>query len=407
MFSLYQLKQIILIIGDLLSFLIALFVGLGIRYARLPTERILASHNALFLFVFLLWLCVNYISGLYDVDKIRINKKFYRLFGEAGGISLILSVIFFYLIPNTDISPKTILVLTIVIGYLISLGWHIFYHTVISEQQLKQSLLFIGLTPETIEIINLIKKERSGYDIRVVIDIEDKADNHTWDGIEVYHTMKTIRPAITNHNISLVIIAPHVRQDADAIRELYELLFWPVQLIDLTSFYENITGRIPPSSFSEGWFLEHLTHSGHPIYDKWCMITDYLIGIIMIVFTGIVYPFIALGTHLTSKGPVIIKQTRTGLNGKSFSLYKFRSMYTVRDDGMANNDAIQFTEKNDKRITSFGKFLRKTHLDELPQSWNLLQRNLTLIGPRPERPKTIEQLEAKMPYYPLRHVVRP
>jgi lipopolysaccharide/colanic/teichoic acid biosynthesis glycosyltransferase len=118
-------------------------------------------------------------------------------------------------------------------------------------------------------------------------------------------------------------------------------------------------------------------------------------------------PIIALGIKTTSKGPVFFRQKRVGLGGKIFDLYKFRSMYVLSPDGSAETDGAEFAQKEDKRVTPFGKLLRKTRLDELPQVINLLRRDISFIGPRPERPEIVEQLVAKMPYYPLRHVVRP
>jgi len=121
----------------------------------------------------------------------------------------------------------------------------------------------------------------------------------------------------------------------------------------------------------------------------------------------IFFPLIAAAIKLSSPGPIFIRQRRVGQVGREFTLYKFRSMFALSQDGSAETQGVEFAQKNDKRITWVGKILRRTRLDELPQVWNLIKRDVTLIGPRPERPEIIRELEKRMPYYPLRHLVRP
>jgi lipopolysaccharide/colanic/teichoic acid biosynthesis glycosyltransferase len=191
------------------------------------------------------------------------------------------------------------------------------------------------------------------------------------------------------------------------MREFYELLFWKVEINDLSSFYEIVTGRIPPFTFSEGWFLQHMCHHENTIYEKFKIFLDFIGGLLVFAIFLIFLPFIGMAIKLTSKGPLFFKQKRIGRFGKHFMIYKFRSMYALSPDGSAEINGAKFAIKNDKRITSIGKFLRKTRLDELPQAINILKGEIGLVGPRPERPEISENLEAKMPYYSLRHIVKP
>jgi lipopolysaccharide/colanic/teichoic acid biosynthesis glycosyltransferase len=184
-------------------------------------------------------------------------------------------------------------------------------------------------------------------------------------------------------------------------------LFTGVEIIDLAAFYEVITGRVPPFIFSEGWFLEHLHLADNPIYDRLRTIMDYGAAVIVGLIGIFLFPFIALAIKLNSPGPIFFHQKRVGKSGVEFTLYKFRSMYALAPDGSAEVNGAQFATKNDSRITAVGRFLRKTRMDELPQIWNILKRDLTLVGPRPERPEITLELEHRIHYYPLRHVVRP
>jgi len=404
----YRIKQLTLALGDLLSFGCGFVLALTIRYWTIPSGVKIQQHTALFGIVFVLWLLVNYINGLYDLERQATVRGWYRRFMEAAFMSTVFSVIFFYSIPSRSITPKTILVLSVLFGYGLSALWRIAFHALLLSEALLVNVVFVGRTAETNELIDLLfAHPEKGYRVVALIDptMEGPAENtHSYS---VYHELSDIRSITERHHAQLIIIAPHLRKDTKALQELYQLLFYPIQVNDLTSFYELLTGRIPPSTFSEGWFLDHLKNTRRPMYERFRGMVDIVASLVLGTFFLALFPFLAFFIKTTSRGPVLIKQKRAGKNGVVFFLYKFRSMYALSKDGSAETEGVQFAKKGDTRITPIGKFLRKTRLDELPQSWNLLRRDITLIGPRPERPEIVEKLEARMPYYPLRHVVRP
>lgn len=404
----YRVKQLLLAIGDMLCYAAGFYASLSLRYLALPTALQLHQHVPLFGIVFFLWIVINYINGLYDLERHSNTIPFYRRFAETTIFSLAVSIVFFYLLPDARIAPKTILLLTIAFGYTLAALWRLGYNAFIQPQALQTNIVLVGYRPETQEIIDILTRHpEKGYRVAALIDPDEEYKGASPPGITVYHGLPTIRPAITTYHADIVVIAPHLHQNAAALRELYELLFWPVHMTDLTSFYESITGRIPPSTFSEGWFLEHLRRREHPIYDHIRTLGDYLAILLMGVVLMALFPFIWSAIKLSSPGPALIRQRRIGYSGKIFTLYKFRSMYALSADGSAEVHGVQFAQKEDNRITPVGKFLRKTRLDELPQVWNLLKRDVTLIGPRPERPEIVKELQTRMPYYPLRHMVRP
>lgn len=404
----YRAKQLILSVGDLLSFFLAFWFSLTIRWQHTPTLLEIDKHITLFSIIFFFWIVINYINGLYDLERNTNDRKFYRRFTEAGIFSLVFSIAFFYLTPDQIIAPKTILFLNIIIGYTLSGLTRVVIHRILGSHALLTNIVFVGFSKEAEQIINILnKKPEKGYKAVAIIDPTGEAKNAKFEKLDIYSGLQAIRATITTHHAHMVVIAPHLQKDPQALRELYELLFWPVQITDLTSFYENITGRIPPSTFSESWFLENLRKTELPVYDHLRTLIDFVFGIVLGVFLLLVSPFIILAIKLTSPGPALIKQTRIGKFGEHFLLYKFRSMYALSPDGSAEIGTYQFATKDDKRITAVGKFLRKTRLDELPQIINLLKRDVTLIGPRPERPEIVKDLQVEMPYYPLRHLVRP
>jgi len=253
----------------------------------------------------------------------------------------------------------------------------------------------------------LSEQPERGYTLVAWITPEQYGLKQRFPKTTFYSSVTAIRPSITVHAIHDVIIASEMRNDTAVRRELYELLFWKVNIRSLTSLYEVLTGRIPPYTFSESWFLDHLQHTAHPVYERTHRFFDISIGVCMYISFIILYPFVALAIRLDSPGSAIFKQERVGLCGTPFFLYKFRSMYALAKDGSAEIDGAQFAIKDDKRITRVGTFLRKIRLDELPQAINLIKGDISLIGPRPERPDIVHALETTMPYYPVRHIIKP
>lgn len=403
---LYRTKQLITLSGDLVSFIIGTVIAITVRHLSIPSVDSLMAHVMLFGITFLLWIIVNYINGLYDLGLYSSRSEFYKRFSQTAVFALVVGIIFFYVVPSRAIAPKTILLLSVFFGYGISAIWRLVSSSLIGAKQLQTKVLFIGVTEETKELIDILKKRpEKGYVPTAVIDV-----HHLLKGyreIDHFDSYRAIRSVIAEHDIKTVVLCEKVKEDEDAMRELYELLFWPVQMHQLGAFYQIVTGRIPPSTFSESWFLEHLRNKEQPIYSRIRRIIDYIAVVPLLAIFVVVLPFVALAIKLSSKGPIFFTQKRVGKYGQVFPLYKFRSMYALAKDGSAEVNGYQFATKNDARVTSVGKFLRKTRLDELPQLFNLLKGDITLIGPRPERPEIVAQLTGRMPYYPLRHVVAP
>lgn len=402
----YRIKQFMLIGGDIVTFAFGFYLGLIIRYWHLPTIGQIASLSAPFFLLFLLWIVINQINSLYELAQLK-NKETNKYFIESALICFFVSIIILYFFPIKNASPKSILILNIIIGFGLSYLWRQFYNKYVNSKAFIAKVIFVGFNNEVKELINIFERHpERGYKTVALIEPENKIKSMEYPLFDIYHDLKTLRPAITNHCADIVVIAEHLKEENEALRELYELLFWKVRITDAVSFYEIITGRVPPAAFSENWFLEHLQNR-RPVYDKIRVGIDYIIGIIMAVFFAIIFPFVAIAIKTTAPGSIFFKQKRIGKFGDIFYIYKFRSMFVLNKDGSAEIGGAQFAQKNDERITKFGKFLRLTRLDELPQFINLLRGEISFIGPRPERPEIVDQLKAQIPYYPLRHLIKP
>ncbi len=188
------------------------------------------------------------------------------------------------------------------------------------------------------------------------------------------------------------------------IRQLMSLRLQGIYIYKFSEFYEKFWGKIPPSCIKEDWFAFTSGFSlfHHPINLKLKRIIDLLGASALLILSAPVMLAIALVIVLDSPGSIFYHQVRTGLNGRPFKLHKFRSM--VQD---AEKLGIQWAEQQDARLTRVGKWLRLTRLDELPQLWNVLKGQMSLIGPRPERPEFDSHLRGSIAYYDIRYLVKP
>lgn len=403
----YRAKQLVLVLGDLVAFSLGFWVSLTVRYFTLPSTSTINNNLSVFTLLFVTWTVINFINGLYDLGLLKDKKLHLRIL-ESATLSLFISILILYLQPNNQTTPKTILLLSIISSYLLCYIWRLIYAKFIITKKLGSRVIFIGYNQEINDLIEVLNNHpERGYEPVAIFDPNNKIGGVVPPSITVYRNIQALRSAISAHKANLIVTEPQMQSNPDILKELYELLFWPVHTTELSSFYETITGRVPPSTFSETWFLGNLANIDKPIFNKMKRFIDYIFAIILGLFLLIILPIIIIGIKISSRGPIFFKQARVGQFGTVFNIYKFRTMYVMAPDGSAEKNGYQFASKNDKRATSFGKFLRKTRLDELPQIINLFKGEITLIGPRPERPEIVANLEKQMPYYSLRHMVKP
>ena len=201
-----------------------------------------------------------------------------------------------------------------------------------------------------------------------------------------------------------VILATQLAPDDSVLRDLMQARLRGVRVYDLTDFYERFLFKLPVLNLRDGWLM--LAHGfdllHHTVELRTKRVVDVMLSFALMLALSPLMLVTAIAIKLDSKGPIFYCQMRTGLNGVTFSLYKFRTM--VED---AEQSGARWAEKNDRRITRVGRLLRATHIDELPQLWNVLLGEMSFIGPRPERPDFNRELEEAIPYYDLRHLVKP
>jgi sugar transferase (PEP-CTERM system associated) len=203
--------------------------------------------------------------------------------------------------------------------------------------------------------------------------------------------------------VSRIVVALEDRRGAMPIRDLVKLRIQGVVVEDAPTAISALSGRVWLDLVRPSWFVfsEGFRRSKLTLVLKRCL--DLLFGFAGLVLSLPLMALVAIAIRLDSRGPILFRQTRVGLGGRTFWLLKFRSM---RVDAEKEN-GVQWAEKNDPRVTRAGRFLRKFHLDELPQFINVIRGDMSFVGPRPERPEFVDKLRQEMSYYDERHTVRP
>jgi sugar transferase (PEP-CTERM system associated) len=205
-------------------------------------------------------------------------------------------------------------------------------------------------------------------------------------------------------NASEVVLALEERRNALPLKDLLRIKTTGVHVNDISTFLERETGRVDLQSVNPSWLIfSDGFSSGRMLSGVFKRLFDITASLLLLLVAGPVILLTALAVKFESKGPAFYRQRRVGLYGVGFDCLKLRSM---RQDAEINGQAV-WAEKDDPRITRIGRFIRKVRIDELPQCWSVLKGEMSFVGPRPERPQFVEDLEQQLPYYAERHMVKP
>ena len=209
---------------------------------------------------------------------------------------------------------------------------------------------------------------------------------------------------VENLGVSEVVLALEERRNSLPLSDLLRIKTAGVHVNDFSSFIERETGRVDLDTVNPSWLIfSDGFSSGRAVSSVAKRLFDIVASLLLLVFTLPLIVIFALLVKLDSKGPAFFRQRRVGLYGQAFDLIKLRSMHV---DAEAAGGA-QWAKHNDPRVTRLGRFMRKVRIDELPQAWTVLKGEMSFVGPRPERPEFVADLEDKLPYYAERHMVKP
>ncbi len=398
MLILAKLKQIILLLGDLFLLFASLYITLYLRFSQAYINANWQLHFYPFVIIYLIWVAVFYSQNLYNLNFLKNNLVLFRTLLESFAINVFIASFFFYLTPIFGIAPKTTLFMDAAIAAFLIIIWRAAYNLITAKYIFKTRIAFLGYSKEVRELITAFKNEpQLGYEVVCVV-----ADEKIPDLDIKQPAMEEMIQNAKALGVNTIAVHHGKNIDETANAKLYQLIFSNITFINLLKLYEQVTGKLPIENLTQGWFLDNLQEAEKKIYDRGKIATDYILaGILGVVFVAI-FPIVAIGELASDGWPIFYTQKRVGKNGRIFKIYKFRTMVKNAEAG-----APQFAGENDSRITRFGKFLRRTRIDELPQILNVLLGEMSFIGPRPERPEFVAEFTEKAPFYPLRNLVQP
>jgi sugar transferase (PEP-CTERM system associated) len=358
------------------------------------------------LIVMVTQVCLHY-ADLYDLRTITSKGDFIsRLMRAIGATSLILGIAY-WLFPLLVVEQGVFL-LSAVLAIVLVMIWRSTFDVITSHLAPRERLLLVGTSPAAIVLARELHDRRTELGVNIVgfVDPDPARVGAPVINPGVVGTIDDIPQLASRLHVDRVVVSLSDERGKLPMDRLLDVRLRSGVLFDhLASVYEEYTGKIALENLRPSWMV----FSTGFRKTRLLMITkrafDIAAAVIGLILATPLMLLSALMLKLESpRDPILYHQERVGLNGQTFTIHKFR---TMRSDAEAKTGPVWSAGDKDPRITAVGRFMRKTRLDEIPQLWNVLGGDMSLIGPRPERPAFVEQLTSQIPFYGQRHVVKP
>jgi sugar transferase (PEP-CTERM system associated) len=340
-----------------------------------------------------------YYTGLYDLAATRHARVVHERALRGAALGVVVLLLAFYFVPPLVIG-RGIFLVALALSMLTVPAWRILYNGVTEGVGFLRRTLIVGNGELARELARMVRA-RPDLGLSLVGMLARDREQVDPD-VGVVGTYRDLLQLVTNERIKVVLVAYPDRRGTLPVEQLLEVKFRGVEVEEGLAFYERETGKIfvrelKPSQliFAEGFLVRPTTRRLKRLLDVFVAAVGLLLAAPLMLLT-------AIAIAIDSPGPILYGQVRSGELGRPFTLYKFRSMRIDAEKGGA-----RFAEENDPRTTRVGRVIRKTRIDELPQLWNVLRGEMSMVGPRPERPIFIQQLEQQVPYFKQRLYVKP
>jgi sugar transferase (PEP-CTERM system associated) len=392
----YPLRTLVLLAGEALIVWVSFVLGTMLRS---QDSWLLLNVEGGYVKIFVVTAVVLLLShwlDLYDSSSLDRNwEQVFRILLVIGSVTLALAAVAL-LFPELMLGSRSTLPGIIILIVMLSC-WRGAYSWMVKQPFLRERVYVLGTGERAERLVNGLRR-RSTLGIDVV----------GWTGnVEGELTRESVAANLLEvaggRGLHRVIVAIPDRRGTLPVEELLELRLGGVRVEEATSWLEKISGRIEVEQLYPSWLIFTEGFRFSVFFRIVRRVLNFSVALLALVVSLPLLPFIVLAVKLDSPGPVLYRQQRVGRRGKIFYCYKFR---TMRQDAEADTGATWATD-NDPRVTRIGKVLRISRLDEIPQLWCVLKGDMHFVGPRPERPEFVEWLSQEIPYYGVRHVVRP
>ncbi len=401
-------RRFILLSGHILAVLLALAVSL-LSWANedswlgVSVSFLLERPDPWFYLLPILWLIL--MAPLYNVRKVNYFQNALKVVLASASISIAVYLLIFFLAPAKTLPRRGVIVFFIAAAVFTLLWRRIYLHFYfVKDAFINTVIVGAGKAGRRIaEIIN--STEGVPYRVLGFIDDDPAKLGTVIEGYSVLGDSDRYFDIVEDNHVTQIIMAisNHLEEKMfDALTQSEER---GITVTTMPMIYEELLGRVPVHLLNTDWLLRSFYDMSHTslFFEIAKRFFDIIGGLVGLLFLAIVTPFTALATLIDSGRPIFYTQERLGLRGSSFNMIKFRTMVqNAEQDGIARP-----ASEHDKRITKVGSFLRKSHLDEMPQFINVLRGDLSLVGPRAERPQIVKDLQRDVPFYRARLLVRP
>jgi len=423
LFSLpFSERRLLLGTLDLLALNGALALSLALRPEHDLNWQLLIRHPHWFVLLSLLWLPLAHAFDVYDL---RISGRLSTAAPavvKAGMLTFLLYLLIPFLTPALPTRRMILAAFPLSLLVLLLAGRGL-YALILTQPAFQRRALVIGAGwagrtmaevlaehgDGTYQVIGFVDDDptKQGAVITTANGEQQAAaaeDPRTAAGLPVLGDRHALPDLVARHRITTLVLAITHEVNGELLQSLMDCLELGVEIIPMPVLYEQLTGRVPIEHVGGNWYVAMPIHHPltRPLNRLVKRLSDVVLASLGILCLAPVFPFLALAIYLDSPGPIFYTQKRIGQGGRIFKVYKFRSMVPDAEKGKA-----VWARENDPRVTRVGRILRKTHVDEFPQFLNILKGEMSAVGPRPERPEFVEELAREIPFYRVRHAVKP
>jgi exopolysaccharide biosynthesis polyprenyl glycosylphosphotransferase len=352
-----------------------------------------------------LWWLLAHLGDLYDVSIANKRLETTQRIGGVGVGLLLVYLAAYFLLPR-DALPRLFFLFFVGIALTVVLLWRWAYATVFALPSFQHRMLIAGAGWAGRTIAQALSSYSDG-DYHVVGFVDDDLEKQDVKvaGLSVLGTSQELLSLVHGRQVDEVVVAITHRMGGELFQALMDCRAAGVHVTRMPVLYEQLAHRVPVEHVEQRWVIEAMNElpALHRTSQWAKRLLDIALGLLGALVFLVLLPFLALAIILDCPGPVFYRQVRLGLGGRPYRVVKLRTMVPdAEQDGQA-----RWAAADDERVTRVGRFLRRTRLDELPQVYNVLRGEMSIVGPRPERPEFIAQLQGQIPFYRTRLVVKP
>lgn len=390
------------------TILIVSAVGVA-AYARLGPAGwdVLVSEDGLYKMLLVAVVCqvCLYYADLYNLRVVTDRRElFIRIVQALGSASFILATLYFWL-PSLIIGRGVFMVTALLVIAAV-IGWRVVFEWVSRRVRPRERLLLVGTNAPAVALAREMFERRYELGVEIVgfVDPDPAKVGAAVINPGVIGTIEDIPSIVRARGVDRVVVSLANARGTLPMEKLLEMKIDGVSFAHLASVYEEYTGKIAVENLRPSWLIFSSGFRKSRLLATSKRVLDVAVSVVGLIVGLPVMALVAAAIKLTSPGPVLYHQRRVGHLGRVFIVHKFRSMQL---DAEAETGPVWAAKAGDRRVTRIGGLLRRARLDELPQLWNVLKGDMSLVGPRPERPEFVAELTKQIPYYGQRHIVRP